>query len=95
MLGCAPRTVEDYARTGVFRGKVFGDGGWVFVTELLIEDVAALCIKEAEARRAKKPGLTAVPVDVNDKKQGKQSARRPPGMAHLSEEAIGKVLTAK
>lgn len=52
MLGCTPRTVEDYARAGRFPGAKFGDG-WVFVLDLIVDTVRQIAIEEAAARRAK------------------------------------------
>ena len=52
MLGCTPRTVEDHARTGTLKATKFGES-WIFLSDMVIEDIRIKC--EAEAEQRKKP----------------------------------------
>ena len=85
MLGCSVKTVENHARAGTIPGAKFGDG-WVFVSELVIEAVKAISQQEA-AERAE-PQRKAKGFKVME-----TTLRKPPGMKHLSEEAIRQILT--
>jgi transcriptional regulator with XRE-family HTH domain len=90
MLGCSPRTVEDYARAGRFPGAKFGDG-WVFVLDLIIDTVRQITIEEAAARRAKldesaDPAASVFAVNPTDISRTKSRRRAPANtsvFAHL------------
>lgn len=85
LLGCSVKTVENHARAGTIPGAKFGDG-WVFVSELVIEAVKTISQQQA-AERAQ-PQRRAKGFKVMENNQ-----RKPPGMKHLSEEAIRQILT--
>jgi excisionase family DNA binding protein len=85
LLCCSVKTVENHARAGTIPGAKFGDG-WVFVSELVIEAVKTISQQEA-AQRAQ-PQRKAKGFKVAENNQ-----RKPPGMKHLSEEAIRQILT--
>ena len=85
LLYCSVKTVENHARAGTIPGAKFGDG-WVFVSELVIEAVKTISQQEA-AERAR-PHRKAKGIKVME-----NTLRKPPGMKHLSEEAIRQILT--
>lgn len=85
LLHCSRRTVEDHARAGTLPGAKFGEG-WVFVTELLMETVKQMSVKPAAEAKKTKARLVMVE---------KPGAKKPPGMAHLSEHAIREILSTK
>ena len=85
LLCCSVKTVENHARAGSIPGAKFGDG-WVFSSDLVIEAVKAISQQEA-AERAQ-PQRKAKGFKVAENNQ-----RKPPGMKHLSEEAIRQILT--
>jgi excisionase family DNA binding protein len=85
LLYCSVKTVENHARAGSIPATKFGDG-WVFSSELVIEAVKAISQQEA-AERAK-PQRKAKGYKVMENAKPK-----PPGMKHLSEEAIRQILT--
>jgi excisionase family DNA binding protein len=85
LLCCSIKTVENHARAGSIPGAKFGDG-WVFASELVIEAVKAISLREAEARAQPQRKAKGFKVMENAK-------RKPPGMKHLSEESIRQILT--
>ncbi len=85
LLCCSVKTVENHARAGTIPGAKFGDG-WVFVSELVIEAVKTISQQEANERA--QPQRKAKGFKVAEHNQ-----RKPPGMKHLSEEAIRQILT--
>jgi hypothetical protein len=85
LLCCSVKTIENHARAGIIPGAKFGDG-WVFASELVIETVKAISQQEAAARA--QPQRKANGFKVMENHQ-----RKPPGMKHLSEEAIRQILT--
>ncbi len=85
LLCCSVKTVENHARAGTIPGTKFGDG-WVFASDLVIEAVKAISQREAEARTQPQRKAKGFKVLENAK-------RKPPGMKHLSEEAIRQILT--
>ena len=85
LLGCSVKTVENHARAGTLPGTKFGDG-WVFPSDLVIEAVKTISQQEA-AQRAK-PQRKAKGFKVMENNRSK-----PPGMKHLSQEAIRQILT--
>lgn len=85
LLYCSVKTIENHARAGSIPGAKFGDG-WVFVAELVIEAVKTISLYEAAGRA--QPHRKAKGIKVMENSQ-----RKPPGMKHLSEEAIRQVLT--
>jgi hypothetical protein len=93
LLECSERTVRDYANSGMLPGMKFGED-WIFATHLIVDAVAKLSLLEAEKRAAKKPApAVAVSVGVAPKPGRKSTRRVPPGMTHLSPQAIGEILT--
>jgi Helix-turn-helix domain len=87
MLGCSVRTVEDHARAGTLKGTKFGDG-WIFLSDMLVEDVRAKCDAESSTRvNAKRQ-----PASIQLRDSSTAMLKRPPGMGHLSEEAVRKIL---
>ena len=84
LLGCSIRTVEDHARSGTLKGTKFGDG-WIFLSDMVIEDIRTKCIEEADQRKKPKATLTQV--------KSKTKAALP-GMAHMPLHAIRQVLGA-
>jgi hypothetical protein len=87
LLGCSIKTVEAQARLGSIPGTKFGDG-WIFCAELVIDAVKTISLKEAAERT--KPQHKAKGIKVTENDKGK-----PPGMKHMSQEAIREVLSAK
>lgn len=85
LLGCSIKTVENQARAGRIPGTKFGDG-WIFVTELVIEAVKSISQREAEQRTQPQRKAKAFKVIENLR-------HKPPGMKHLSDEAIRQILT--
>ena len=85
LLCCSVKTVENHARAGSIPGAKFGDG-WVFASELVIEAVKTISQQEAAARAQPQRKAKGFKVLENAK-------RKPPGMKHLSEEAIRQILT--
>ncbi len=85
LLGCSVKTVENHARAGTIPGTKFGDG-WVFSSELVIEAVKTISQQEAATRAQPQRKAKGFKVLENAK-------RKPPGMKHLSEEAIRQILT--
>ena len=81
LLECSKRTVEDHARDGTLPGVKFGDG-WVFASELVVEAVKRMSLERT------KPKAHAVKVAAG-------KTKRPPGMAHLSEQAVSEILRPK
>ena len=59
MLGCTSRTVEEHARTGTLKATKFGES-WIFLSDLVIEDIRIKC--EVEAEQRKKPTKLAIPI---------------------------------
>ena len=84
LLCCSVKTVENHARAGSIPGTKFGDG-WVFSADLVIEAVKAISLKEAAERT--QPQLKAKGLKVKETLNSK-----PPGMKHLSQEAIRQIL---
>lgn len=90
MLGCTPRTVEDYARAGRFPGAKFGDG-WVFVLDLIIDTVRQIAIEEAAARRAKldesadraASDIAVNPTEISRTKSRRRASANTQAFAHL------------
>jgi excisionase family DNA binding protein len=87
LLCCSVKTVENHARAGTIPGAKFGDG-WVFAAELVIEAVKAISLQEAAERAQPQRKAKGFKVTEN-------ASRKPPGMKHLSEEAIRQILTPK
>ncbi len=87
LLGCSVRTVEDHARAGTLKGTKFGDG-WIFLSDMLVDAVRAKCDTESSARQKKNRKTSQIQMSP----QAKPAFKRPPGMGHLSEEAISKIL---
>lgn len=85
LLCCSVKTVENHARAGSLPGAKFGDG-WVFSAELVVEAVKAISLKEAAERAQPQRKAKGIKVAEN-------LTRKPPGMKHLSEEAIRQILT--
>ncbi len=85
LLGCSIKTVENHARAGSIPGTKFGDG-WIFASDLVIEAVKAISQQEAAERAQPQRKAKGFKVLENAK-------RKPPGMKHLSEEAIRQILT--
>ncbi len=85
LLCCSVKTVENHARAGTIPGAKFGDG-WVFSSDLVIEAVKT--ISQQEAAERVQPQRKAKGFKVTENTQ-----RKPPGMKHLSEEAIRQILT--
>ena len=85
LLGCSVKTVENHARAGTLPGTKFGDG-WVFASELVIEAVKTISQQEAAERTQPQRKARGFKVMENNR-------RKPPGMKHLSEEAIRQILT--
>lgn len=85
LLCCSVKTVENHARAGSIPGAKFGDG-WVFSAELVIEAVKTISLKEATDRA--QPHRKAKGFKVME-----NNMRKPPGMKHLSEEAIRQILS--
>ncbi len=85
LLCCSVKTIENHARAGSIPGAKFGDG-WVFASELVIEAVKAISQQEASARAQPQRKAKGIKVAEN-------LSRKPPGMKHLSEEAIRQILT--
>lgn len=85
LLCCSVKTVENHARAGSIPGAKFGDG-WVFASELVIEAVKAISQQEAAARTQPQRKAKGIKAEEN-------LSRKPPGMKHLSEEAIRQILT--
>jgi excisionase family DNA binding protein len=85
LLCCSVKTVENHARAGSIPGAKFGDG-WVFASDLVIDAVKTISQQEAAARAQPQRKAKGFKVLENGK-------RKPPGMKHLSEEAIRQILT--
>lgn len=85
LLCCSIKTVENHARAGSIPGAKFGEG-WVFASELVIEAVKTISQQEAAERAQPQRRAKGFKVVENNK-------RKPPGMKHLSEEAIRQILT--
>lgn len=85
LLGCSKRTVEEHARDGTLPGAKFGDG-WVFAADLVVDAVKRISLERNKPTR--NPAPRAVKVS-------EPSRRKPPGMAHLSEQAIREILGAQ
>jgi excisionase family DNA binding protein len=85
LLGCSVKTVENHARAGHIPGTKFGDG-WVFASDLVIEAVKTISQREAEERTQPHRKAKAFKVMENQR-------RKPPGMKHLSDEAIRQILS--
>lgn len=84
MLGCTPRTVEDHARSGTLKGTKFGDS-WIFLSDMVIEDIRFKC--EEEAKQRSKPKATLAQVKTKAKAV-------PPGMEYMPSHAIRQILGA-
>ena len=76
MLGCSPRTVEDYARAGKLPAVKFGDG-WVFPVEAMLRAINRMA-EDAAVQRAKTAGCGAVAVSAPNKRRG------PPALVVMS-----------
>lgn len=50
-LGCSPRTVEERARAGDLPGLKFGDGGWIFPLQALLQVLNKCATDQAEERK--------------------------------------------
>ena len=87
LLCCSVKTVENHARAGSIPGTKFGDG-WVFASDLVIEAVKTISQQEAAERSQPQRKAKGFKVMENNR-------RKPPGMKHLSEEAIRQILTAQ
>ena len=87
LLCCSVKTVENHARAGSIPGTKFGDG-WVFASDLVIEAVKTISQQEAAERSQPQRKAKGFKVMENNR-------RKPPGMKHLSEEAIRQILTAE
>lgn len=85
LLCCSIKTVENHARAGTLPGAKFGDG-WVFSSDLVIETVKAISQKEAAERTRPQRKARGFKVMENNK-------AKPPGMKHLSQEAIRQILS--
>lgn len=85
LLGCSVKTVENHARAGSIPGTKFGDG-WVFASDLVIEAVKTISQQEAAERSQPQRKAKGFKVVENNR-------RKPPGMKHLSQEAIRQILT--
>jgi len=85
LLCCSVKTVENLARAGSIPGAKFGDG-WVFSADLVIEAVKTISLKEAAERAQPQRKAKGYKVTENDKS-------KPPGMKHLSHEAIRQILS--
>ncbi len=85
LLCCSIKTVENHARAGTIPGTKFGDG-WVFSSDRVIDAVKTISQREAEERAQPQRKAKGFKVLENAK-------RKPPGMKHLSEEAIRQILT--
>ena len=85
LLGCSIKTVENHARAGTLPGAKFGDG-WVFSYDLVIETVKAISQQEAAERAQPQRKAKGFKVMENNRS-------KPPGMKHLSQEAIRQILT--
>ena len=77
--------VENHARAGSIPGTKFGDG-WVFASELVIDAVKTISQQEAAERAQPQRKAKGFKVRENNR-------RKPPGMKHLSEEAIRQILS--
>ena len=87
LLCCSVKTVENHARAGSIPGTKFGDG-WVFASELVIEAVKTISQQEAAERAQPQRKAKGFKVMENNR-------RKPPGMKHLSEEAIRQILAVQ
>ncbi len=85
LLCCSVKTVENHARAGSIPGAKFGEG-WVFSAELVIEAVKTISLKEAAERCQPQRKAKGFKVMENN-------AAKPPGMRHLSHEAIRQILS--
>lgn len=87
LLQCSVKSIENHARSGRLPGIKMGYG-WIFSSELLVETVKKISISEAEVRSKRSRPLGILTGSTKSK-------RKPPGMAHLSDQEIDQILSGK